>query len=107
MKKPFGNINRKGPWSQPCSPLNLGSLIASLVAQMVKSSPKIQETWVQSLGHEDPLEKRTETHPNILAWKISWKEKPGGLQSSGSQRIRHDSNFYFHTLSHSPGIISD
>ena len=73
MKKPFSNINRKGPWSQPCSPLNLGSLIASLVAQMVKSSPKIQETWVQSLGREDPLEKRIATHSSILAWRISWK----------------------------------
>ena len=112
MKKPFrkiawSNINRQGPWSQPSFPLHLGSPTASLVAQMVKSPPKFQETQVQSLGRGDPLEKGTATHSSILAWRISWKEEPGGLQSSGSQRIRHDRNFYFHTLSHSPGFIGD
>ena len=57
---------------------------ASLVAQMV------QETQVQSLGQEGPLEKGMETHSSILAWKIPWTEKPGGLQFIGSQRVRHD-----------------
>ena len=49
-----------------------------------------QETWICSLGHEDPLEKEMATHPNILAWEIPWREKPGELQSMGSQRVRHD-----------------
>ena len=57
---------------------------ASLVAQMV------QETQVQSLGQEGPLEKGMETHSSILAWKIPWTEKPGGLQSIGSQRDGRD-----------------
>ena len=55
------------------------------MAQMVKSLPAVQETWVQSLGWEDPLEKEMATHSSILAWKISWTEEPGGLQSLGSQ----------------------
>ena len=60
----------------------------------------MQEIWVQSLGLEDPLEKEMATHSSILAWKISWTEEPGGLQSMGSQRIRHDSvtNTYLHLL---------
>ena len=57
---------------------------------MVKSLPTMQETQVQSLGQEDPLEKEMATHPSILAWKIPWTEEPGGLQSAGSQRVRHD-----------------
>ena len=63
---------------------------ASLVAQMVKNLPAVQETWVQSLGWEDPLEKEKATHFSILAWKISWTEEPGGLQFTGSQRVGHD-----------------
>ena len=58
------------------------------MAQQVKNLPAMQETqelWVQSLGWEDPLEKETATHSNILAWKIPWTEEPGGLQSMGSQ----------------------
>ena len=51
---------------------------------------KIQETLIQSLGLEDPLEKDMATHSNILAWEIPWTEEPGGLQSMGSQRVRHD-----------------
>ena len=51
---------------------------------------KMQETWVPSLGQEDPLEKGMATHSHILAWKIPWTEEPGGLQSMGSQRVRHD-----------------
>ena len=49
-----------------------------------------QEMWVQSLGQEDPLEEEMATHSKILAWKIPWTEEPGGLQSTGSQRVRHD-----------------
>ena len=49
-----------------------------------------QETWVQSLGWEDPLDKGMATHVSILAWRIPWTEKPGGLQSIGLQRVRHD-----------------
>ena len=66
-----------------------GLLKASLVAQMVKTPPAMQETRVRSLGWEDPLEKGTATHPSILAWRIPWTEEPGGLQFMGSQRIRH------------------
>ena len=62
---------------------------ASWVAQTVKNLSAMQDTWVQSLGPEDPLEKGTATHSNILAWRIPWTEKPGGLQSMGSQRVRH------------------
>ena len=49
-----------------------------------------QEIWVQSLGGEDPPEKEMATHSSILAWEIRWTEEPGGLQSMGSQRVRHD-----------------
>ena len=63
---------------------------ASLVAQMVKRLPAIRETWVQSPGWEDPLEKEMATHSSTLAWKIPWTEEPGRLQSMGSQRVRHD-----------------
>ena len=63
---------------------------ASLVAQRVKRLPAMQETWVWSLGQEDPLEKEMATHSSTLAWKIPWTEKPGRLQSMGSQRVGHD-----------------
>ena len=63
---------------------------ASLVAQMVKSLPVMQETWVRSLSWEDPLEKGMATHSSILAWEIPWREKPGGLQSMGLQRVGHN-----------------
>ena len=63
---------------------------ASLVAQGLKRLPLIQETWVRSLDWEDPLEKEMTTHSSILAWRIPWTEKPGGLQSMGSQRVGHD-----------------
>ena len=56
---------------------------ASLVAQTVKNPPAMRETWVQSLGQEDPLEKEVATHSSILAWQIPWTEEPGGLQSMG------------------------
>ena len=64
--------------------------MASLVAQLVKNLPAMQETWVQSLGQEDPLEKEMTTHSSILAWEILWTEEPGRLQSMGSQRVGHD-----------------
>ena len=58
---------------------------------MVKNLPAMQETWVQSLGWADPLQKEMATHYNILAWRIPWTEEPGGLvQSMGSQKVRHD-----------------
>ena len=62
----------------------------SLVAQMAKCLPTMQETWVQSLGQEDPLEKEMAIHSSSLAWKIPWMEEPGKLQSVGSQRIGHN-----------------
>ena len=64
-------------------------LITSLVAQMVKHLPTMWEAWVRSLGW-DPLEKEMATHSSILAWKVSWTEEHGGLQSMGSQRVRHN-----------------
>ena len=63
---------------------------ASLVAQRLKRLTPMQETWVRSLGQEDPLEKEMATHSSILAWRISWTEEPGRLQSTGSQRVGHD-----------------
>ena len=62
----------------------------SLVAQMVKSLPEIQEMWYVSVGQEDPLEKETTTHSSILAWKIPWMEEHGGLQFIGLQRVGHN-----------------
>ena len=62
----------------------------SLVAQIVKSLPAMRETWLQSLGREDPLEKKMATHSSILAWEVPWMEEPDWLQSMGSQRVRHD-----------------
>ena len=62
----------------------------SLMAQMVMNLPAVQETCVQSLGRKDPLEKGMATHSSILAWRIPWTEEPRGLQSMGSQRVRHD-----------------
>ena len=63
---------------------------ASLVAQLLKNLPAVQETWVQSLDREDPLEKEMAKHSSILASEIPWAEEPGGLQSMGLQRIGHD-----------------
>ena len=72
---------------------------ASLVAQIVKNLPAIQETWIWSLGQEDPLEKGTATHSSILAWRIPRTEEPNGLQSMGSQRVWHDWVLNTHFLS--------
>ena len=60
------------------------------MAQTVRNLPAIQETQVQSLGQEDPLEKGMATHFRILAWRILWTEEPDGLQSMGSQKVKHD-----------------
>ena len=64
--------------------------MASLVAQRLKRLPPMWETQVRSLGREDPLEKEMATHSSILAWRIPWMEEPGQLQSTGSQRVKHD-----------------
>ena len=61
-----------------------------MVAQKVKDLPAIWETQVQFLGLEDPLEKEIATYSSILSWRIPWTEEPGGLQSMGSQRVRHN-----------------
>ena len=65
--------------------LRVGPTRASLVAQKVKNPTAMQETWVRSLGWEDPLEGDKATHSSILAWRISWTEDPGGLQSIDSE----------------------
>ena len=70
--------------------VNAVALGASLVAQTVKNLPAMQETRFQSLGGEDPLEQGMATHSSTPAWRTSWTEVPGGLQSMGSQRVRHD-----------------
>ena len=63
---------------------------ASLVAQTVKRLPAMRESWVRSLGREDPLEKSMATHPSILAWRTPQTEETNGLQSMGLQSVRHD-----------------
>ena len=77
----------------------------SLVAQTVKRLSTMRETWVPSLGREDPLEKEMAIHSSTIAWKIPWTEEPGRLQSMGSQRVGHDRatslSFPFHTV---PGV---
>ena len=60
------------------------------MAQLVKNPPAMRETWAQSLGWEDPLEKEMATYSGILAWRIPWTGEPDGLQSMGSQRVGHD-----------------
>ena len=66
----------------------------SLVAQIVKCLPVMQETWVQSLGREDPLEKETATHSSILAWKIPWREELRRLQSMGGKELHTTERLY-------------
>ena len=61
-----------------------------VLAQMAKNPPAMQETLVQSLGQKVPWEKGMATHSSVLAWRIPWTEEPGGLQSMGSQRVRHN-----------------
>ena len=83
---------RRFSWAVDICILKLIHLVvwASLVPQAVKHLPAMQETWVWSLGREDPLEKEMATHSSILAWRIPWTEEPGGLHSMGSQRTGHD-----------------
>ena len=71
-------------------PQHIKAIRASLVAKRLKRLPAMQETRVQSLGREDPLEKEMATHSSILAWRIPWMEEPCRLQSTGSQRVIHD-----------------
>ena len=78
---------------------HLSEFWVSLVAQTVKNLPLMQETQVWSQGRKDPLEKGTVIHSSILAWRIPWTEEPGGLQSMGSQRLRHDWVTNTHLLS--------
>ena len=93
----------KATGAGPCKALVLGQQVftpfhlvlssfiwASLVAQMVKRLPTMQETWVRSLGQEDPLGKELATHSSVLAWKIPWTEEPGRLPFMGMQRVGHD-----------------
>ena len=69
---------------------------SSLVAQRLKHLPAMQETWLQSLGWENPLEKEMATHSSILAWRIPWTEEPGGLQSTGLQRDTTERLHFLH-----------
>ena len=89
--------NMKGGKKQGCDKWNildinaaLHLLGASLMAQRIKSLPAMQETQVRSLGWEDPLEKEMATHSSILVWRIPWTEEPGGIQSTGLQRVGQD-----------------
>ena len=66
------------------------SVNTSLVAQTVKRLSIMRETWVRSLGREDPLEKEMAIHSSTIAWKIPWTDEPDKLQSMGSQRVGHD-----------------
>ena len=72
------------------SPFEVRQNPTSLMAQMVKRLSTMRETWVQSLGREDPMEKKMAIHSSTIAWKIPWTEEPGRLQSMGSQRVGHD-----------------
>ena len=79
------------------------------MAQRLKCLPSMQETWVQSLGQEDPLEKEMATHSRILAWRIPWTEEPGGLQSIGLQRVGYkwatSLSLHFHVLKRSKCLL--
>ena len=92
QKKPQFLSSPKPPTVSLVSTTNpfLHPLPVFLVAQMVKNPPAMQETSVQSLGREDPLEKGLATHSSILAWRSPRTEEPGGLQSTGLQRIGCD-----------------
>ena len=69
---------------------NLKKHWALLVAQTIKNLAAVQETWIRSLGQEDPLDEGMATHFCILAWRIPWTEEAGGLWSIGLHRVRHD-----------------
>ena len=87
---------------------NPPAMWTSLVAQTVKHLPTMRETWVQSLGWEDLLEKEMATHSSSLAWKIPWMEEPDRLQSTGSQRVGHNwvtsLSFFLSSPQGSPGL---
>ena len=68
------------------------------MAQIVKNLSAVQETWVQHPGQEDPLENGLATHCSVLAWEIPWTEEPGGLQSMGRKRVRHDFMTKHHSI---------
>ena len=72
-----------------CICVNYGGGHGKSLQYSCLENPEMPETWVRSLGQEDPLEKGMATHSSILAWRIPWTEEPGGLQSMGSQRVRH------------------
>ena len=80
---------------------------ASQVAQLVKNPPVIRETWVWSLGWEDPLEEGLATHSSILAWRISWTEEPSRLQSTGSQTVGHGWATFTFTFFHGAVCTED
>ena len=73
-----------------CDPMDCSLLMGFYGGSVVKNPPAMQEMPIQSLGWEDPLEKEMATHSSILAWEIPWTEKTGGLQSMGSQKVRHN-----------------
>ena len=98
LKRVAFPFSRESPqprdWSQV-------SLWASLMAQRLKCLPAMQETWVRSLGREDPLEKEMATHSSILAWRIPWTEEPGGLHSPRGRKESDTTerlHFHFHSL---------
>ena len=91
MDLPIQGIEPGSPALQADSlPADFYQLVTSLMAQTVKRLPTLPETWVQSLGWEDLLEKEMATHSSILAWRIPWVEEPGRLQSMRLQRVRHN-----------------
>jgi len=79
-----------GGWKRSSLPLPPVNIYPPLLTQMAKNLPAMQETQVQSLGQEDPLEKGMATHSSILAWRIPWTEEPSKLQSMGSRRARRN-----------------
>ena len=81
-------------------------VVVTLVAERLKRLPAMQETWVRSLGREDPLEKETATHSRILAWRIPWTEEPGGLQSTGHKESDTTERLHFHFHFHFQGMVS-
>ena len=92
--KVFRDRSTRSPYLSPekhaCRSRRTEQGIEQLTGSKLKHLPAMQETWVQSLGWEDPLEKEMATHSSILAWRIPWTREPGGLQSTGSQRVGHD-----------------
>ena len=81
--------DKKDFFSDQCKEIEENNRMGKM-AQRLKRLPAMRETWVRSLGQEDPLEKEMATHSSTFAWRIPWMKEPGGLQSTGSQRIGHD-----------------